>query len=73
MARRTVNGTVILEAMAELSPAQRDLIRRSYYQAQTTTRIANELGIDENAVRSGLHFGTRALLRSLQEHGWTGG
>jgi FixJ family two-component response regulator len=64
-----VKPGLILEAMARLTPAQREVICRSYYQAQTTAQIANELNIDKDTVKSRLHFGVQALLRSLEEHG----
>jgi RNA polymerase sigma-70 factor, ECF subfamily len=66
-----VNRGLILEAMARLTPAQRDVIRRCHYNAQTTAQIANELNVDEDTVKSRLHFGARALLRSLKQHGAT--
>ncbi len=69
MADVAVNRELILDAMARLSTEQRAVIRYSYYDALTTAQIADELHIDENAVKSRLHFGVRALLRSLSEHG----
>ena len=72
MTEVAVNRELILEAMARLTPAQRDVICRSYYEARTTAQIADELHIDEATVKSRLHFGVRALLRSLEEIGSMG-
>ena len=72
MTEVAVNRELILTAMARLTPAQRDVIRRSYYEARTTAQIADELDVDEDTVKSRLHFGVRALLRSLEVHGPVG-
>lgn len=72
MAEVAVNPKLILEAMTRLTPAQRDVIRRSYYEAWTTAQIADELHIDEDTVKSRLHFGARTLLRSIEDHASTG-
>jgi RNA polymerase sigma-70 factor (ECF subfamily) len=71
MTEVATNRELIFEAMARLTPAQRDVIRRSYYEARTPAQIADELRIDEDTVKSRLHFGVRALLRSLEEHAST--
>ena len=57
-----MNRKLMLEAMALLTPGQRDLIRRAYYEAMTTAEIADELGIDEDTVKRGLHFGLHHLV-----------
>ena len=64
-----ISRDLILDAMARLSTEQRAVIRCSYYDALTTAQIADQLHIDENAVKSRLHSGVRALLGSLREHG----
>jgi RNA polymerase sigma-70 factor, ECF subfamily len=59
-------------AMARLSPAHRDVIRRSYYQGWTTAQIAAELDVAEGTVKSRLHYAVRALRLILQEMGFSG-
>jgi len=61
MTDSAMNRKLMLEALASLTPGQRDVIRRSYYDAVTTAQIADELGIDEDTVKRGLHFGIRVL------------
>jgi RNA polymerase sigma-70 factor (ECF subfamily) len=56
-------------ALAQLCPAHRAVIQRSYYQGWTTARIAADLDIPEGTVKSRLHYALRALRLSLQEMG----
>jgi RNA polymerase sigma-70 factor (ECF subfamily) len=60
---------LIGDALAQLSAEQRVVIRRSYYEAQTTAQIADDLQIAEAAVKSRLHYAVRALRRAVQENG----
>ena len=55
------------EALAQLSAADRDLLRRSYYEGRTTAQIAEDLHIADDTVKSTLHHTVRALQRTLQE------
>ena len=59
------------DALAQLSPDHRAVIRRSYYLGWTTTQIADDLGIAEGTVKSRLHYAMRALRVALQEMGGT--
>jgi RNA polymerase sigma-70 factor (ECF subfamily) len=59
------------EALAQLSPDHRAVIRRSYYLGWTTTQIADDLGIAEGTVKSRLHYAVRALRVALEEMGVT--
>jgi RNA polymerase sigma-70 factor, ECF subfamily len=54
-------------ALAQLSVEHRAMIRRSYYEAQTTAQIADDLQIAEATVKSTLHYAMRALRRAVQE------
>lgn len=60
---------LIGHAMAQLSVEHRAMIRRSYYEAQTTAQIANDLQIAEATVKSTLHHAVRALQCAVQEMG----
>ncbi len=60
---------VLCDALAQLSPEHRAVIRRSYYLGWTTAQIAADLEIAEGTVKSRLHYAVRALRLTLQEMG----
>ena len=60
---------LIADAMAQLSPAHRAVILRSYYLGETTAQIAYDLHIAEGTVKSRLHYALRALRLTLREMG----
>jgi DNA-binding CsgD family transcriptional regulator len=62
---------LVCEALAQLSAADRGVLRRSYYQGWTTAQIADDLQIAEGTVKSRLHYALRALRHILQEMGIT--
>ncbi len=62
---------LIGDALAQLSPEHRAVIRRSYYLGWTTAQIADDLQIAEGTVKSRLHYAVRALRLTLQEMGVT--
>ena len=64
--------SLIGDALARLSPQHRAVIRRSYYLGWTTARIADDLHIADDTVKSRLHHAMRALRLTLQEMGVTG-
>jgi RNA polymerase sigma-70 factor (ECF subfamily) len=47
------------------------VVRRSYYLGWTTARIADDLHITDDTVKSTLHHAMRALRLTLQEMGVT--
>ena len=53
------------EALRQLSAADRDVLRRSYYEGRTTAQIAEDLHIADDTVKSTLHHTVRALRRTL--------
>ena len=55
------------EALAQLSAADRDVLRRSCYEGRTAAQIADDLHIADDTVKSTLHHTVRALRRTLQE------
>jgi RNA polymerase sigma-70 factor (ECF subfamily) len=59
------------DALAQLSPEHRAVVRRSYYLGWTTAQIAADLEIAEGTVKSRLHYAVRALRLTLQEMGVT--
>jgi RNA polymerase sigma-70 factor, ECF subfamily len=68
----TLDRSLIGDALARLSPQFRAVIRRSYYLGWTTARIADDLHIADDTVKSRLHKAMRALRLILQEMGVTG-
>jgi RNA polymerase sigma-70 factor, ECF subfamily len=66
-----LDRVLVGDALAQLSPDHRAVIRRSYYLGWTTTQIADDLGIAEGTVKSRLHYAVRALRVALQEMGVT--
>jgi RNA polymerase sigma-70 factor, ECF subfamily len=62
---------LIADAMVQLSPEHRAVIRRSYYLGWSTAQIADDLDIAEGTVKSRLHYAVRALRLTLQEMGVT--
>ena len=68
----TLDRSLIGDALARLSPQHRAVIRRSYYLGWTTARIADDLHIADDTVKSRLHHAMRALRLTLQEMGVTG-
>jgi RNA polymerase sigma-70 factor (ECF subfamily) len=66
-ASRERDRMLMADAMAQLSPAHRAVVHRSYYRGLTIAQIAGELGIAEDTVKSRLHHALRALRQSLQE------
>jgi RNA polymerase sigma factor (sigma-70 family) len=55
------------EALAQLSSADRDVLRRSCYEGRTTAQISEDLHIADDTVKATLHHTVRALQRTLQE------
>lgn len=62
---------LIGDAMAQLTPEHRAVIRRSYYLGWSTAQIATDLQIAEGTVKSRLHYAVRALRLTLCEMGVT--
>jgi RNA polymerase sigma-70 factor (ECF subfamily) len=67
-----LDRSLIGDALARLSPQHRAVIRRSYYLGWTTARIADDLHIADDTVKSRLHHAMRALRLTLQQMGVTG-
>jgi len=61
-----LDRSLIGDALATLSPQHRAVIRRSYYLGWTTARIADDLHIADDTVKSMLHHAMRALQLTLQ-------
>ena len=68
-ANAALDRMLVGEALAQLSPDQRAVLRRSYYLGWTTTQIAADLDIAEGTVKSRLHYALRAMRLALEEMG----
>jgi RNA polymerase sigma-70 factor (ECF subfamily) len=62
---------LIADALTQLSPEHRAVVRRSYQLGWTTAQIADDLQIPEGTVKSRLHYALHALRLTLQEMGVT--
>ena len=68
----SLDRLLLSDALVQLSPEHRAVIRRSYYQGWTTAQIAADLDIAEGTVKSRLHYAVRALRLRLREMGYSG-
>jgi RNA polymerase sigma-70 factor, ECF subfamily len=62
---------LIGDALSQLSPEHRAVVRRSYYLGWTTAQIAEDLQIAEGTVKSRMHYAVRALRLTVREMGVT--
>ena len=62
---------LISDALAQLTPEHRAVVRRSYFLGWTTAQIAADLRIADGTVKSRLHFALRRLRLALCEMGFT--
>lgn len=61
--------TRVTDAVSQLPPDNRELLRRAYYDGWTTGQIAAERGIAEASVKAELHYTLRTLQQSLRDMG----
>jgi len=66
-----LDGILIRDALATLTPDHRAVIIHAYYLGRSVAQTAAELDIPEGTVKSRLHYGLRALRLALQERGVT--
>jgi RNA polymerase sigma-70 factor, ECF subfamily len=62
---------LIADALMQLSPEHRAVVRRSHYLGWTIGQIGDDLQIPEGTVKSRLHYALHALRLTLQEMGVT--
>lgn len=68
---RVLDGWLVSDALATLTPEHREVVVGAYYGGRTVAMLAAELGIAEGTVKSRMHYGIRALRLALQERGVT--
>lgn len=66
---RVVEASLVVDALAALSPEHRSVIVAAYYDGQSVHEMAARFGVPEGTVKSRLHYGLRALRAGLEETG----
>ncbi len=69
---RALSAMTIGDALATLTPAHREAIVESYLAGRTIRQAADVLGIPHGTAKSRVHYGLRALRRTLEEQGVRG-
>jgi len=64
-AEKLFDRPLVSEALKQLQPSHREMIRKAYYQGWTTGQIAADLNVTEPVAKSRLHYAVRALRVSL--------
>jgi RNA polymerase sigma-70 factor (ECF subfamily) len=68
---RAVQGWLVSDALAELSPRHREVLALCYYQGLSVAEAAARLGVAEGTVKSRTHYALRSLRLVLEEKGVT--
>ncbi len=66
---RIEDGWLVADALAQISPEHRAVVRVLYYEGRTVAEAARELGIPEGTVKSRSYYAVRALRAALEENG----
>jgi RNA polymerase sigma-70 factor (ECF subfamily) len=66
---RAVQGWLVADALAELSPRHREVLTLCYFQGLSVAEAAVRLGIAEGTVKSRTHYALRSLRLVLEEKG----
>lgn len=68
-ADHTLTSQVLVEAIRELAPIQREVLLHVYYLGQSVGQAARELGVPPGTVKSRTHYAIRALREQLTSRG----
>ncbi|GAA2973541.1 sigma-70 family RNA polymerase sigma factor [Kitasatospora sp. NPDC127116] len=68
---RALRMMTVADALADLSPAHREIIVETYLKGRTAVEAAAELGIPAGTVRSRVFYALRSLRLALEERGVT--
>jgi RNA polymerase sigma-70 factor (ECF subfamily) len=68
---RMIQHTILQDALAKLTPAQRYAIVEKYYWSRTGEEVARTMGIPVGTVKSRIHYALRILRTILIERGVT--
>ncbi|WP_052685333.1 sigma factor-like helix-turn-helix DNA-binding protein [Lentzea aerocolonigenes] len=66
---RTRETWLIADALSQLTREHREVITRACYRRETVAELADVLGLPQDAVKSRLHHGLRALDLALRANG----
>ena len=67
-----LDRAVLVGALRQLSPRQREILILVHYQDRTHTEVASSLGVPAGTVKSRAYYATRELRRLLGDAGVTG-
>lgn len=70
---QALTAQVVIEAMADLAPFQREVLLHVYYLGRTVNEAAKVLGVPPGTVKSRTYYAMRALRRALAARGVTAG
>jgi RNA polymerase sigma-70 factor, ECF subfamily len=68
---QTLTAQVVIEAMADLAPFQREVLLHLYYLGRTVNQAARALGVPPGTVKSRTYYAMRALRAALEARGVT--
>ncbi|MER6386058.1 sigma-70 family RNA polymerase sigma factor [Streptomyces sp. NPDC001250] len=70
---RVLTAQVVVDAMADLAPFQREVLLQLYYMGRTVTQTAELLGVPPGTVKSRSYYAIRALRKGLSSRGLSAG
>lgn len=68
---RTLTAQVVTDAMADLTPRQREVLLHLYYLGHSVDQAARVLGVPPGTVKSRTYYAIRALRTALRTRGVT--
>ncbi|MFK0218416.1 sigma-70 family RNA polymerase sigma factor [Streptomyces vinaceus] len=66
---RTLTTHVVVDAMRDLTPFQREVLLHMYYMGRSVNQTAKVLGVPPGTVKSRTHYAMRALRAGLSSRG----
>jgi RNA polymerase sigma-70 factor (ECF subfamily) len=66
---RALTGLLVAEAVDQLSPAHREVVREVYFLGHSVAEAAVRLGVPEGTIKSRTYYAVRALRAAFEEMG----
>lgn len=66
---QVLTAQVVVEAMGDLAPMQREVLVQVYYLGRTVTQAAEVMGVPPGTVKSRTYYAARALRKALRSRG----
>ncbi|MFF4102036.1 sigma-70 family RNA polymerase sigma factor [Streptomyces sp. NPDC001903] len=66
---RALTTQVVVDAMRDLAPVQREVLLHMYYMGRSVSQTARVLGVPPGTVKSRTHYARRALREGLSSRG----